>query len=134
MSAWRVSPEHVVYMVKAMKAYGEDFYTEKYFDKKGGEVWFANYLLQENYRSVNYRYKEKDRPEEITRAMFDKWNWKLNLIQTIKTTHCYEYQTCEHPEWDGSMAEEFCKALASCCLHALPGYSEAEWGVPDPLS
>ena len=43
----------------------------------------------------------------------------------------YEYQSCEHADWDVSEAHAFCRALADALLCALPGWSAAPWGIAE---
>jgi len=43
----------------------------------------------------------------------------------------YEYQSCEHDQWEQSEAHAFCRALADALLSSLPGWSEAPWGIDD---
>jgi hypothetical protein len=44
----------------------------------------------------------------------------------------YEYQSCEHDEWESSEAHAFCRALAEALLGSLPGWTEAPWGIEHP--
>lgn len=37
----------------------------------------------------------------------------------------YEYQSCEHPEWESSEARAFCLAMKEAILSSLPGYDAA---------
>jgi hypothetical protein len=41
----------------------------------------------------------------------------------------YEYQSCEHDEWEASEAHALCRALADALLCSLPGWTEAPWGI-----
>jgi len=40
----------------------------------------------------------------------------------------YEYQSCEHEDWEASEAHAFCRALADALLCSLPGWEAAPWG------
>ncbi len=44
----------------------------------------------------------------------------------------YEYQSCEHDEWEASEAHAFCRALAEALLQSLPGWEAAPWGIERP--
>jgi hypothetical protein len=48
-------------------------------------------------------------------------------VQVLKAIQSYAYQSCEHPEWDGSLAKRFCDWLESAIIGDLPGYDDAEW-------
>lgn len=50
-------------------------------------------------------------------------------IEILKAIDCYEYQSCEHPEWEVSEAFAFCDALRRSLIGDLPGYDEAKWGI-----
>jgi len=43
----------------------------------------------------------------------------------------YEYQSCEHEDWDASEAHAFCRALADGLLCSLPGWEAAPWGIDE---
>lgn len=100
--------------------------SQDHADEVGRMLW------AENQESVNHRYDD----EEIEEIYFYKCHpdyeirHAVNPIETLKALSCYEYQTCEHPEWENSEAFTFCEALRSAAIRALPGYEEAEWGAP----
>lgn len=54
---------------------------------------------------------------------------QLAPVAVLKAIDCFEYQSCEHPEWEGSEARAFCEALRDDMIGRLPGYSEADWEV-----
>ncbi len=83
-------------------------------------------LWNENQLSVNHRYDEEDAEEPYT---YDRFNRPLSPVQILKAISCYEYQTCERPEWEASEARAFCRALRSETIHKLPGYDEAAWEI-----
>ena len=74
-------------------------------------------LLDENLKSVGYRY-----PDATTIGdWFDEGEaafiWENVPVQSHTATEllefvaCYEYQSCEHPEWETSTARELCRLL-----------------------
>ena len=91
-------------------------------------------LLDENVNSVRHRYPgsgdnlpgRTDR-EYLTPFVHDIWQTVPSVVQVLKLLDCYEYQSCEHPEWDDSEARAFCQALRSQQIGRLPGYEEARW-------
>jgi hypothetical protein len=119
MSAFVVSKAHIDCLVHA-------FVTDKYApafvdaDKLGAMLW------TENYRSVNYRYPDRDasvpaytyRPSRIT-----------DPVAVLKQIACYEYQACERPDWETSEAFKLCARLRTIAINRLPGYEAAAWGV-----
>ncbi len=52
----------------------------------------------------------------------------VSAAELAKGIANYEYQSCEHPEWEGSEAHAFCRALKEEILASLPGYEDAPWG------
>jgi hypothetical protein len=54
---------------------------------------------------------------------------RLTPVEVLKAISCYEYQSCEHPEWEESEAKAFCEALRDLMIGRLPGYDEAAWEV-----
>ena len=86
-------------------------------------------LLAENRRSVNYRYSEDEFEAPYT---LDVMVGSFDPVKMMKAIDCYEYQTCEHPEWPQSEAHAFCAALTARMIHDLPGYSDGPWEVTNP--
>jgi hypothetical protein len=99
----------------------------------------ANMLWRENIKSVAYRYPGDKTSATlpgptgedfaITAADFPAFS-HLEPVQVLCSLACYEYQTCEHPEWEASESHTFCEALRHAAISALPGYDKAEWGAP----
>ena len=81
-------------------------------------------LLAENVRSVNDRYDE-DNLEPI----YQHSDVYTSPVVTLKSIHCYEYQSCEHEEWEASAAHVFCQQLEHAIISDLPGFDEAPWGI-----
>lgn len=154
MSAWIVSDKHISYLVSAAIAYSENFplswFTygtaenapvrigellprEPYDDmeremNRRNQVLSPNQIGQllwnENYRSVNSRYHDKD----LT-PVYSFKKEEVDPVITLKLIVCYEYQSCEHPGWYDSEARQFCSALKSATINAIPGYVSAPWGI-----
>lgn len=94
-------------------------------------------LWQENYKSVECRYPgctDEDRPGPVGLKLEDIKAYTyparqtvrhLTAVEALKALRCYEYQACEHPEWEASEASQFCDALRIDLIEALPGYDEA---------
>lgn len=86
-------------------------------------------LLAENRRSVNYRYEEDEIEEPY---LFTELRGTPDAIITLKAVACYEYQSCEHAEWEESEAYQFCESLRRVAINKLPGYEKAPWEISDP--
>lgn len=99
----------------------------------------AQMLYEENVRSLRARYPDttvsewrgdSPAPEFTARDIPSLFYVGVNWVQVIKSCHCYEYQSCEHAEWEHSEAHAFISALMECAVHHVPGYEDAEWGAP----
>ncbi len=153
MSAYIVDRNHILFLVLAAQSrrlnpHGDfSWHHNNTTHRLSGHAYdraaeVANMLWMENVKSVAHRYGDagglpgpkdqnytvrphhfkRDIPIEIT--TFDP-------VQVLKSIACYSYQTCEHEGWPVSEAHEFCRALKSCAIHALPGFEEANWGAPE---
>lgn len=100
----------------------------------------ANMLWCENIKSVSHRYPNESSgtlpgPRNcgfvIEPHNFSSFTTDFDPIQVIKACHCYEYQSCEHPEWETSEAYCFIESLKSAAVRQLPGYESAAWGIPE---
>lgn len=77
-------------------------------------------LLAENYSSVNYRYSENDNAPDYRATLTDA---ELSPIAVLSALHCYEYQSCEHPEWQTSDARIYCEAVRAGILADHPEWA-----------
>lgn len=86
-------------------------------------------LVDENYLSVNYRYRGEEGPAHkykfhpLTNAR------KTKAVVILKLCACYEYQACEHPEWEESKARKVIDRIRNKAINELPGYDDAPWGL-----
>lgn len=139
MSAWVVDKAHINLMVNAglstvdpLTWYHEGEH-HKLEDSSIDEV--GQMLLDECIKSVGYRYQDSevtDLPGRVDASYVIPFKHKLAYdtppVVVFKQIHCYEYQSCEHPEWETSEAHAFCRALESRLIRRLPGYEAAPWG------
>lgn len=95
----------------------------------------ASMLLSENLRSLAHRYP---RDHHLGAAAYDAFDLPRTIeaeaimtpaVHIIKACHCYAYQACEHPGWEGSDAKELVSAIESHAVRRLPGYADAPWGL-----
>jgi hypothetical protein len=85
-------------------------------------------LLAQNRRSVDFRYAESDIEEPYTHAL----STTRTPAAMLKAIDCYEYQSCETPDWEDTEAARFCQALRAHLIHQLPGYDEADtWAIEE---
>lgn len=138
MSAFIVGEEHIRYLVNAGLSRsicphgiswrgggslqrGEQDTAER-ANRTGAMLW------EENYRSVNYRYRESDAAPSYQHRAADLYD-RFDPVQVLKAIACFEYQSCEHSGWKGSEAAAFCEELRLAAIARLPGYDAAAWEV-----
>ncbi|MER5754385.1 hypothetical protein [Streptomyces sp. NPDC002088] len=83
-------------------------------------------LLAENRRSVDHRYAEEEWEQPY---LFQSLPGVPNPVAVLKALDGFEYQACEHPEWETSEAFNFCDSLRRTAIKKLPGYEDAPWEV-----
>lgn len=83
-------------------------------------------LMAANRKSVNFRYDE-NKMEDFYE--YQRYAGTLTPVQVLKAINCFEYQSCEDPEWENSEAKAFCGALQHHVIGELPGYDEAKWEI-----
>ena len=94
-------------------------------------------LLDENYRSVNCRYRTEDAPlryrhrSRLTGNVDGTTCRALTAVDIIKLCHCLAYQSCEHDDWEASWAKRFLDRVISAATRKLQGYDAAPWGLYD---
>lgn len=131
MSAFVVNDETISGMLKgkdfgAYPGNGLAYYwngTMHYFNGHTQEI--GQKLLDENYRSVNYRYSEDTQPRRFRERVL---NHRVSVVEVIKLCDCYDYQSCETPDWPETEAHAIMTALRERAIRNLPGYDDAPWG------
>src|ERR1051325_11534357 len=126
MSAFIVSDEHLNYLVSFGVRHRVSWWNGKERPQiQGNEQFVFNTLFRANVESVNARYDENLPP------MPSKFAYRHNTtpIQTLKACDCFDYQACEVEDYDRTEAAAIVDAIRSAAIHALPGYSEAEWDI-----
>ena len=128
MSAFTVTNTHINALVryasrhKITVAYGNPTMR---LNVSAHEQEVAQLLLDENIKSVNYRYSET----ETGFIEYDRGAPILSAIQAIKAAQCLRYQSCEHPTYEGSIAQLLVEAIISDAIPRLEGYNDAQWAI-----
>jgi hypothetical protein len=99
----------------------------KILQVRGNEQQYAQWLLDENIKSVNYRYNER----ESGHIEYNRGEPVLSAIQAIKASQCLRYQSCEHPTFDGSIAEKLIETIIADAIPRLDGYESADWAIAE---
>lgn len=89
-------------------------------------------LKTENYKSVNYRYQEATPCEPYRYSgegivQYLGSETVLPWAQVLASLDCYEYQTCEHPEWETSLAKAICDRIRRKVCRIISREAETEW-------
>lgn len=141
MSAYVVDKETINLLVRAglhvrykpMTWYNAD---QRYQLDESTADLVGQMLLDECVHSVSHRYQDDgitklSGPTNAYWLVPYKYQAGLHLptpVVILKAIACYEYQSCEHPEWETSKAKAFCETLRKIIISWLPGYEEAPWG------
>jgi hypothetical protein len=86
-------------------------------------------LARENIASLDARYPGDTDSDAIGTVQPRVLLERFDPIHIIKACHCYAYQACEHPGWDGSRAKQIVASIEAHAVRNLPGYSDAPWGL-----
>jgi len=87
---------------------------------------FGQILWNENYKSVNALYDEKD---EAPIYQFSRLPGSPSLAKIAAAVRNYEYQSCEHPDWQKSEAYAICESMRESIVRQV---SSGDWGVDGP--
>lgn len=135
MSAYVVERNHIRFLIEAAKYVARR-------ERSGSFRWFhdgqwremadesavGQMLWDENRISVGHRYSEDG---DLTPYFHEDSSATPQVPQILMSAHCYEYQSCEHPEWEQSSAHAFIESLIKSACRLVDGYEDAEWGAPD---
>lgn len=88
-------------------------------------------LLDSNATGVNHLYDTTDPVETFveTYTYRPPRHRSWSTPELLNALTCYEYQACEHPNWEGSQARAFVEALRHRLISRLPGYSTGPWAI-----
>lgn len=53
-----------------------------------------------------------------------------SLVAMLKAIAHYEYQSCEHEDWEHSKSRQYCKLMREYLIQCFPSYADAPWGEP----
>jgi hypothetical protein len=139
MSAFIVSDTHI----NALVRYASRHKLSVYFNRQLGfpfgkerlnvhdnEQAIAQILLDENVKSVNYRYRDN----EVMSITYDRGAPILTAIQAIKAAQCLRYQSCECDDFEESIAFKLIEAIIADAIPRLDGYESAQWAISDKVT
>lgn len=129
MSAFVVSPTHIDALLtfaqrpqyEAPACYYKGSVKVTFYDNLNA---IGQILLDENVRSVNFRYTEQtDSPAYL----YHPYRGNLPPVQIIKACDCLNYQSCETDDWKDTEAHLILDTIRERAINELPGMDEAEW-------
>lgn len=127
MSAFILNPKHINVLINYAYAFDLRVWNEEqWIATRDNPNKFGQALVDQNYKSVNYRYREQTTPDQYRFRMDGK---PYNTVQIIKACDCYDYQACETPDFDETFAKGITKAIRTHAMRHLPGYEQAEWEI-----
>lgn len=133
MSAFVLDNKHInVIMSAAAPRYpgdGFSYYWQGQRHYSGGRTQeIGQKLVDENFRSVNYRYNKAEQPYTFLNIVLRR---VYSPVEVIKACNCYNYQACETPDWKDTEARAIVHALRKRAIRQLEGYDEAAWAIYD---
>jgi len=132
MSAYLVSEENIAYLVEACVKHqveGAHVKNLQELSALGQKLW------DENQKSVSYRYvQDKAKAPKYKHLFIFSGFSDFEPVQVLKSINHIDYQSGEHPTWEGSEAKRILEELKSAVIHSLPGYDDAIWGSPEPVA
>lgn len=126
MSAFIVGNYHISVMLQDIVPGAYYYWNGVAYYLNGNRRAVGQKLLNENYRSVNYRYDKRQDPLDFRLASLNR---QYSPIEIIKACDCYDYQACETTDWKDTEAHAIVKMLRERAICALPRYEEAAWEI-----
>jgi hypothetical protein len=129
MSAYVVSDKHINTLVTFGKLhrcrvyFGNPTKSLDFFDSADQ---IASILYKANVDSVNYRYNDSESADGFkyrTEGVY------ATPVQIIKACDCFDYQSCEVPDYENTTAAKLIDSIRRSAIRALPGYDSASWGI-----
>lgn len=122
MSAYILHPNHTIALVNfgrshRVSVWDDNLDRPREFWKEYNEL--GQILVDENYKSVNYRYRDNLEPHKF---VFKYDMQPRTPVQILRAINTYDYQSCEHPDYEKSLAKWIIDCLQSKAIHLLPGY------------
>jgi hypothetical protein len=136
MSAFFVSIHHIDVIVSAaidVGAYSGPPRIERVTRERATLV--GAMLLRENLRSMLARYPriagtdEAEGYQATIDAYLHRYYPGVRPSAAAHAVSCYDYQSCEHPEYDRSQARAFVNSMRQELLRKLPGIDSESWGI-----
>jgi hypothetical protein len=147
MSSYIVDKEHieqiVLYVYKLKGIDSLNYYHNKERKEFNSMGNIAEELSKANCEGVNYRYKDNNNPYSFDDLSISNLKVK-NPLQVIQLIRCLEYQSCDSPNYENSLANTILKTMIDhivsymiqheCELHATESYKLWDYNEDNILS
>lgn len=120
MSAFIVSDDHIDFLVTYAIGGGPSRVSGEQPQKLG------QMLLEQNYRSVNWRYNDN---AAVPTYVFRPFTGPMTPVGILKACQCYDYQSCETEDYEKTDAARLVDAIRSKAIRSLPGWENAAYEV-----
>ena len=130
MSAFICSHQHINAIIRWASRHKLTMYygnPSRRWRVAGNEQATAELLYSENVASFNHRYL--DHKSNNSGIVYDAFAPDLQAIEVIKACNCLNYQSCEHPGWEASLACQLLTKIQDAAVNNLPGYEAARWHI-----
>lgn len=87
-------------------------------------------LVNQNFKSVNFRYKDKS---PSFKFKYELSHDQFTNVQLLKACDCYDYQSCETPNYEQSLVAKIIDKIRSQLICSLNGYADSEWTIEEDL-
>lgn len=124
MSAFIVGKKHIDALLTFANKHRSHFGQFGDSDNTDDLTKVGNILLAENYRSVNFRYRESEPYEND--YVFDFYPRTVTPVEALKGCSCFDYQACETEDYEESDAALIIRGIRDTAIRLLPGYSDAQ--------
>lgn len=136
MSAFMLPEAHIRYLVSAYVTFGLTIRDDD-TGKPMGPSKIGAALYAENARSVSYRYpSEPVKAPAFTHGMGVAINRKdpREIAKVLKAIACYEYQSCECPDYEDTLAWRIITTLKDGVLSVLTHdvFPGLPWVIDEP--
>ena len=108
-------------------------------DKEKLAGLYADILMAENIRSVNYRYSDngsipENKPFEFRAFTLGEivYPCVTDPVHILKMCNSLEYQSCETEDYYKTKAYRLLMAIKEAAIRVLPGYEDAPWEFSRP--
>lgn len=131
MSAWMVSDAHIDLLATAFV---------QLVDPAADAQKIGATLIGENAKSINYRYSHspefwQEANEQRDAYQYREWRGDINGPLLSKSVACFDYQACEHPDYEQSETKRIVAQLEANAPEfdddAADSWSEIPWGVEE---